>query len=122
MSQSLTTTNRQEIAKRAAELAQEIRVMRQSLGVDAERMAATSANAETFAMLTLVEKFTELIGAMLNQAPPTVVVTNEVARAPVTVIQSTPRFSTEETVITRGNNGEMLGSVTRVNPARMDGN
>lgn len=112
MTQSLTTTNREAVARRAAQLAGELRAMRQALGV--ETMAAHSPNAETFAMLTLIERFTELVNTLLSQAPPTVIVTNEVKPGPVTVIQTQPRFSTEETIIRRGNNGEMLGSVTRV--------
>ncbi len=99
------------LPKAVDSLSAEIRAARQAVesGGQAESMAVF--NADKFN--ALIERFDMLINSLAQQAPPTVVVTNEVKPAPVTVVQQSPRFTTEETTIKRGNNGEMLGSVTR---------
>jgi len=112
-------SQRRTFAQSAELLAQEIRAARQALG--AETMAVSTRGQDNFAVMALIEKFTDLLNNLSNQAPPTVIVTNEVKPAPVTVVQTAPRFSTEETTIKRGTNGEMLGSVTRVTHQYIDG-
>ena len=109
---------RASLARNAELLAQELRTIRQAAGV--ETMAASN-RPDNFAMLAMIEKFTELVNSMIAQAPSTILVTNEVKPAPVNVLQQSPKFSTQETTVKRDDSGAMTGSVTRVTNEYIDG-